>query len=102
MPNAFAGFPKEMVSFFRGLKRNNRREWFQPRKDVFDLHVKGPMIELVEALNREFAKFAPHYITDSKRAIFASIVTHDSVPTRRPIRHTLRRHLDGVAAIRWP
>ncbi|HEY6990216.1 MAG TPA: DUF2461 domain-containing protein [Bryobacteraceae bacterium] len=70
MPNAFAGFPKEMTPFFRGLKRNNRREWFQPRKEVFDLHVKGPMIELVEALNREFAKFAPHYITDPKRAIF--------------------------------
>ncbi|HZH82110.1 MAG TPA: DUF2461 domain-containing protein [Phototrophicaceae bacterium] len=70
MPNTFAGFPKEMVAFFRGLKRNNRREWFQARKDVFDLHVKGPMIELVEALNREFAKFAPHYITDPKRAIF--------------------------------
>ena len=70
MPNAFAGFPKEMASFFRGLRRNNRREWFQPRKDVFDLHVKAPMIELVEALNREFAKFAPHYITDPKRAIF--------------------------------
>jgi len=70
MPNAFAGFPKEMAPFFRGLKRNNRREWFQPRKDVFDLHVKGPMIELVEALNREFAKFASHYITDPKRAIF--------------------------------
>jgi uncharacterized protein (TIGR02453 family) len=70
VPNVFAGFPKEMATFFRGLKRNNRREWFQPRKDVFDLDVKGPMTLLVEALNREFAKFAPHYVTDPKKAIF--------------------------------
>jgi len=59
-----------MGVFFRGLKRNNRREWFQPRKEVFDLHVKGPMTELVEGLNGEFAKFARHYVTDPKKAIF--------------------------------
>jgi len=70
MPTAFAGFPKEMGVFFRSLKRNNRREWFQPRKDAFELHVKGPMTELVEGLNREFAKFARHYVTDPKKAIF--------------------------------
>ena len=45
-----------MTTFFRSLKRNNRREWFQPRKHVFEQHVKEPMIELVTALNSEFAK----------------------------------------------
>jgi len=66
----FPGFPKEMVTFFRGLKRNNRREWFQPRKHLFEQHVKDPMIELVTALNREFAKFAPEYVSDPKKAVF--------------------------------
>jgi uncharacterized protein (TIGR02453 family) len=70
VPTAFAGFPKEMATFFRGLKRNNRREWFQPRKDLFESHVKGPMTELVEALNGELAKFAPKYVTDPSKAIF--------------------------------
>jgi uncharacterized protein (TIGR02453 family) len=59
-----------MTTFFRSLKRNNRREWFQPRKHVFEQHVKEPMIELVTALNRDFAKFAPEYVTDPKKAIF--------------------------------
>jgi uncharacterized protein (TIGR02453 family) len=59
-----------MMTFFRSLKRNNRREWFQPRKHVFDQHVKEPMIELVAALNSEFAKFAPEYVSDPKKAIF--------------------------------
>jgi uncharacterized protein (TIGR02453 family) len=59
-----------MVSFFKSLKRNNRREWFQPRKHLFDQHVKAPMIELITALNSDFAKFAPEYVTDPKKAVF--------------------------------
>lgn len=66
----FEGFPKEMVAFFRSLKRNNRREWFQPRKHLFEEHVKEPMTRLVEALNADLAKFAPEYISDPKKAIF--------------------------------
>ena len=70
MAAGFAGFPKEMTTFFRSLKRNNRREWFQPRKHLFEQHVKEPMIELVTALNRDFAKFAPEFVSDPKKAIF--------------------------------
>ena len=70
MATGFPGFPKEMTTFFRSLKRNNRREWFQPRKHVFEQHVKEPMIELVTALNRDFAKFAPEFVSDPKKAIF--------------------------------
>jgi uncharacterized protein (TIGR02453 family) len=67
---AFAGFPEEMVKFFRSLKRNNRREWFQPRKHLFDQHVKMPMLELAGAINAELAKFAPEYVTEPKNAVF--------------------------------
>jgi uncharacterized protein (TIGR02453 family) len=59
-----------MVQFFRGLKRNNRREWFQPRKHLYELHVKEPMLELVAALNKGLAAFAPEFVTDPKKAIF--------------------------------
>jgi uncharacterized protein (TIGR02453 family) len=68
--SSFAGFPPEMVGFFRSLKRNNRREWFQPRKHLFEQHVKTPMLELIGALNGEFSKFAPDYVTEPKSAIF--------------------------------
>jgi uncharacterized protein (DUF2461 family) len=50
VPNSFAGFPEEMVTFFRGLKRNDRREWLQPRKHLFEEHVKKPTAQFVEAL----------------------------------------------------
>ncbi len=70
MSSGFAGFPPEMVQFFRGLKRNNRRDWFQPRKHLYEQHVKEPMLELVTALNGELRKFAPQCVTEPKKAVF--------------------------------
>ena len=68
--SGFGGFPPEAIAFFRGLARNNRRDWFQPRKAVFDEKVKGPMREFVAALNQALADFAPEYATDPDKAIF--------------------------------
>src|SRR5579862_1335814 len=66
----FQGFPPEALTFFRGLARNNNREWFQPRKELFELKVKTPMMALVQAINADLAKFAPDYITDPKKAVY--------------------------------
>jgi uncharacterized protein (TIGR02453 family) len=52
------------------LKRNNRREWFQPRKEIFETKLKAPMIQLVEAINAELLRFAPDHITDPKKAVY--------------------------------
>lgn len=68
--SAFSGFPEETLTFFRGLERNNRREWFQPRKSVFDEQVKRPMLELVTALNSEIERFAPLHVTEPESAIY--------------------------------
>lgn len=66
----FSGFPPEAIAFFRSLKRNNKRDWFQPRKHIFNEKVRGPMIELVETLNSELRHFDPQHITDPPKAIF--------------------------------
>src|ERR1700758_5055816 len=63
-------FPPEALTFFRQLARNNDRDWFQPRKEIFEATVKAPMIELVERINGELAKFAPEYINDPKKAVY--------------------------------
>ncbi|HEY1217708.1 MAG: DUF2461 domain-containing protein [Bryobacteraceae bacterium] len=68
--SGFAGFPAEAMGFFRGLARNNHRDWFLPRKAVFEQSVKQPMRELVAALNHALAGFAPEYATDPEKAIF--------------------------------
>src|ERR1035437_3267801 len=70
MSSRFPGFPAETISFFRGWARNNTRDWFQPRKPIFDEKVKQPMRELVEALNGAMKSFAPEYATDPEKAIY--------------------------------
>jgi uncharacterized protein (TIGR02453 family) len=66
----FPGFSSEAITFLRGLERNNKREWFQPRKHVYEEQVRTPLEALVNAINAEFAEFAPRYVTPVKKAIF--------------------------------
>ena len=66
----FPGFSKEAMKFFRDLKKNNTREWFEPRKALYETKVKAPMVELVEALNVELARIAPEHAADPKKAIY--------------------------------
>ena len=68
--NRFPGFSGEAVTFLRGLERHNKREWFQPRKQVYEEHVRAPLEGLVNAINGELAEFAPRYVTPVKKAVF--------------------------------
>ncbi len=70
MKTRFPGFSPDALSFLRALKRNNRRDWFQPRKEKYEALIKLPMLELVNALNAEFARFAPDYITPPEKAVY--------------------------------
>jgi uncharacterized protein (TIGR02453 family) len=66
----FSGFPREALDLLRSLKRNNRREWFQPRKHLYDERVKAPMLQLVSAINAELLRFAPAYVREPEDAIY--------------------------------
>jgi uncharacterized protein (TIGR02453 family) len=68
--SVFPGFPAEGLAFFSNLQRNNRREWFQPRKAIFEATMKQPMRELVGAVNAAMKSFAPDYVTDPEKAIY--------------------------------
>jgi uncharacterized protein (TIGR02453 family) len=70
MSPGFGGFPPAAMTFFRGLKKNNTREWFQPRKEIYEEKVRGPMLELVGALMRRLADFAPDHVGDPGKAIY--------------------------------
>lgn len=63
-------FTPKTLSFLRALKRNNDREWFRQRKDEYELHVRGPMIRLIEALARDFPTIAPGLAADPKVSLF--------------------------------
>lgn len=59
-----------MPKFFRQLKKNNNRDWFQVNKSTYEEKVKAPMVELVEDLNREFAATSPDYVTEPAKSIY--------------------------------
>lgn len=63
-------FGAEALRFLRSLKRNNRREWFQPRKEQFDRDVRGPMVAVVERLAVDLRPLAPEIVVDVKTAIY--------------------------------
>jgi uncharacterized protein (TIGR02453 family) len=70
MKPRFPGFSPDALSFLRTLKRNNRRDWFQPRKEKYDALITAPMLEFVSCLNEEFARFAPAYVTPPEKAVY--------------------------------
>ena len=63
-------FGPEALTFLRALKRHNRREWFQPRKDEYERVVRTPMLTIVERLAMDMRPLAPEVVVDPKRAVF--------------------------------
>lgn len=92
MKTAFQGFSPEAAAFFRGLRKNNNREWFQPRKSVFEEKVKAPMLALVDALNGEMVRFAPGHVTEPSKAVYRiyrdTRFSHDKTPYKTHIAAT--------------
>src|SRR4051794_6086818 len=71
MAQSFPGFSKKMPAFFRGLERDNTREWFTARKAAFEADVRGPMVELVTLVNEDLRQFAAEHALDQPaRAIY--------------------------------
>ena len=63
-------FSPKTVSFLRSLKRNNDREWFRARRAQYDLHVRDPMIAIVEQLAQDFRTIAPELIASPRHSLF--------------------------------
>jgi uncharacterized protein (TIGR02453 family) len=55
-------FTPEAMKFLRGLARNNDREWFEARRDVYERAVKAPMLALIEEINAGMIEFAPEHV----------------------------------------
>src|SRR5262249_8248100 len=100
----FPGFSTEAVGFLRNLKRNNRQSWFQPRKEQYEKLIKIPMLDLACCLSREFARFAPGYVTPPDKSVFRIYrderLSHAQKPYKTHIAAVFARH--GVDQLRGP
>ena len=50
MADEFTGFARDAFSFWKGLERNNNREWFQAHKEQYEQAVRRPMQLLIDEL----------------------------------------------------
>jgi uncharacterized protein (TIGR02453 family) len=63
-------FTAESLKFLRGLKRNNRREWFVARRDAYETHVRLPMTGIIERLADDLRAFAPEIVVNPKTSMY--------------------------------
>ena len=77
-------FSPKAIAFLRSLKRNNKRDWFQPRKEQYETLLRRPMLELIERLAIDFKTFAPELEGGRRSRSSASTATRGSPRTRSP------------------
>ena len=70
MSRRFTCFSPKALAFLRGLKRNNRREWFKERKDAYEALLRDPMVELIQQLGNDFQAFAPDLVANPKISLY--------------------------------
>jgi uncharacterized protein (TIGR02453 family) len=70
MPKATPRFSPATLSFLKRLKRNNRREWFNARRDEYEAAVREPMIAIVERLALDMRAIAPELLVSPKHSIY--------------------------------
>ena len=63
-------FTPAALRFFKQLKTNNNKAWFEAHRDEYENEVRAPMRELIEELDARFARFAPEIGGDPKRSMF--------------------------------
>lgn len=63
-------FTAEYLKFFRGLKKNNSKAWFDANKKVYEAEVKKPFAAFVEEIITRIRAEDPTLTTGAKEAIF--------------------------------
>ena len=60
----------EGLAFLRNLARNNDREWFTPRKAVFEAELKEPMLAIIRKVTEAMTSFAPSFVRPAEKCLF--------------------------------
>ena len=63
-------FRPEALTFLRNLKRHNDRDWFQPRKAIFEAELKEPMLAIIRKVTVAMMDFAPQFVRPAEKCLF--------------------------------
>lgn len=64
--SAFTGLPNDYFKFFKELRENNNREWFNDNKQRFRDTVQEPLAAFVEAMAPKLKKISKHIVADPR------------------------------------
>ncbi|MBV8629359.1 MAG: DUF2461 domain-containing protein [Silvibacterium sp.] len=62
-------FNQKALDFLRQLKRNNRREWFEARREVYESELKAPMLALIEKVTQGMLDYAPAHVRPAQKSM---------------------------------
>jgi uncharacterized protein (TIGR02453 family) len=60
----------ESIAFLRNLARNNDRDWFAPRKAIFEAELKEPMLAIIRKVTDAMLEFAPSFVRPAEKCLF--------------------------------
>ena len=63
-------FRPEALTFLRNLARHNERDWFNPRKPIFEAELKEPMLAIVRKITEAMMDFAPNHVRPAEKSLF--------------------------------
>jgi uncharacterized protein (TIGR02453 family) len=62
-------FTEKSFKFLRDLKRNNRREWFEARRELYERDLKQPMLALIEKVTQAMMEYAPGHLRPAQKSM---------------------------------
>jgi uncharacterized protein (TIGR02453 family) len=62
-------FSRKALDFLRQLKRNNRREWFEARREFYEQELKAPMLAAIEKITESMADYAPAHMRPAQKCM---------------------------------
>jgi uncharacterized protein (TIGR02453 family) len=68
--SAFPYFRPAALTFLRNLAKHNDRDWFTPRKAIFEAELKEPMLAIVRKITEEMTDFAPSHVRPAEKSLF--------------------------------
>jgi uncharacterized protein (TIGR02453 family) len=62
-------FSDASLKFLRGLAKHNDREWFEPRRAIYEQELKAPMLAVIDEVNHALAGFAPEHVRPPQKCM---------------------------------
>ena len=59
-------FTPHLFDFFRELKGNNKKEWFDANKDRYLAEVRDPLLAFIAAFRPRLLEISPYLVADPK------------------------------------